>query len=102
LVVLRLRLCEPPPHERVQVDQALYVRTVQSVEHPNALHARVSAACGHTLPPLLGAALVRLRSWEPEPHDLVQVDHADHAPASQSAGHAFSLQVRVSFRYGHT
>ena len=39
------------------------------------MHARVSALCGHALPPKRGCVSVRTRLCEPVPHDLVHVDH---------------------------
>ena len=66
------------------------------------MQLRVSAECGHTLPPNVGKAFARLRCCEPPPHDLLHADHAPNAAATtQSAGHEPVLQLRVSARYGH-
>jgi len=78
--LLRLRCCEPVPHDLVHVDQAPKVRTTQLTGHADRLQVRISWACGHTLPPNLGAVRMRLRRCAPVPHDLVQVDHALKAP----------------------
>ena len=43
----------------------------QSTGQLCVLHARVSALCGHALPPLRGWVSVRERRCEPVPHDLV-------------------------------
>ena len=68
----RLRLCEPVPHEAVQVDQASKVPTLQSTAQGAVLQSRVSAECGHATPPLTGAMSgTRLRDCEPVPHVLV-------------------------------
>ena len=64
--------------------------------------ARVSAECGHALPPKLGCTVARLRFCEPVPHDLVHVDQAPKVGTTQSTAHAAVLQLRVSARYGHT
>ena len=47
-VVLRLRCCEPVPHDLVHVDQAPKSPTTQSVAHAAVLQLRVSARYGHT------------------------------------------------------
>ena len=98
----RLRFCEPTPHDLVQVDQAPKEPSTQSTAHGAALQVRVSAECGHALPPNVGAMVARLRFFEPPPHDLVQVDHALNESTTQSVAQAASLQTRVSARYGHT
>jgi len=36
------------------------------------------------------------------PHNLVQVPQAFHEATMQSTEHATVLQLRVSWRYGHT
>ena len=72
----RLRDCEPVSHDLVHVDQAENVPKTQSVEHVGALQPRVSAECGHALPPFWGSVVERLRFCEPPPHDLVHVDQA--------------------------
>jgi hypothetical protein len=100
--VARLRSCEPEPHEAVQVDQASKAGTTQSTGHAWALHDCISALCGQALPPLVGATWVRLRSCEPMPHEAVQVVQAPKVPTSQSAGHAWALQARVSAECGQT
>jgi hypothetical protein len=45
---VRLRLCEPVPHDLVQVDQASKVPTTQSTAHAAVLQLRVSSRYGHT------------------------------------------------------
>ena len=72
----RLRFCEPTPHDLVQVDQAPKEPSTQSTAHGAALQVRVSAECGHALPPNVGSTVARLRFCEPTPHDLEQLDHA--------------------------
>ena len=100
--VARLRFCEPVPHDFVHVDHAPNAGTAQSTAHDCSLQARVSAECGHALPPSVGATVARLRFCEPVPHDFVHVDHAPNAGTTQSVAHDCSLQTRVSSRYGHT
>jgi hypothetical protein len=99
--MLRLRDCEPVPHDLVQVVQALKAEVAQWIGHGPWLHARVSALCGQAAPPNCGATLVRERLWTPVPHDLVQVVQALKAPTPQSTGHAAALQLRVSALCGH-
>jgi hypothetical protein len=45
---VRLRFCEPTPHDLVHVDQAPNEPTAQSVAHAASLQVRVSARYGHT------------------------------------------------------
>jgi hypothetical protein len=100
-VLARLRFCEPLLQEAVQVDQAPKEPSTQSTAHGAALQVRVSAECGHALPPNVGSTVARLRFCEPVPHDLVQVDQAAHAAPTQSTAHACVLQARVSAECGH-
>ena len=72
----RLRFCEPVAQVTVHVDHAENVPMTQSVAHACALQSRVSAECGHALPPNVGSVMERLRFCEPVPHDLVHVDQA--------------------------
>ena len=44
----------------------------------------------------------RLRDCTPVPHDSVQADHAPNADTAQCSGHACSLHVRASRRFGHS
>ena len=39
---MRLRFCEPPPHDLVHVDQAFQLLVTQFTGQANVLHARVS------------------------------------------------------------
>ena len=84
------------------MDQAPNASVTQSVAHACTLQARVSAECGHALPPEVGSVCSRLRFCEPVPQDLVHVDQAPNAGTLQSTAHAATLQLRVSARYGHT
>ena len=94
---MRLRDCEPAPHDLVHVDQPpLKATNTQSTGHAWLLQARVSAECGHAAPPALGPVCARLRDCEPVPHDLVHVDHAPKASLVQSAEHVCALHARVS------
>ena len=45
---VRLRFCEPVPHDLVQVDHAPKRLTMQSVAQAASLQTRVSARYGHT------------------------------------------------------
>lgn len=98
---VRLRCCDPVPHDFVQVDQAVQDSTVQSTAHAWVLQARVSAECGHAAPPNVGWTVARLRFCDPVPHDFVQVDQTVQAGVTQSMGHAWVLQARVSAECGH-
>jgi hypothetical protein len=46
VAMLRERSCEPPPHDRVHVDQALYSDTTQSTGQLLALQSRDSSRYG--------------------------------------------------------
>ena len=86
--LVRLRFCDPAPHDLVQLDHAVQVAMLQSAAHACVLQARVSAECGHAAPPLLGSVKVRLRDCEPlVPHELVHVDQALKLNTKQSVGH---------------
>ena len=76
-VVVRLRFCEPKPHDLEQLVQASKVSTVQSTGQKCTLQSRVSVECGQAAPPNRGATVVRARCCEPAPHNLVQASHAD-------------------------
>ena len=98
---VRERDCAPVPHDLVHVVQAPKVATWQSAGHVCALHARVSAECGHAAPPFTGAAFVRERLCAPVPHDLVHVVHTLKLPSTQSTGQLCALHERVSASCGH-
>ena len=97
---VRLRFCEPVPHDLVQVDQAIQDPTPQSAAHTWVLHARVSAECGHAAPPLEGSTVARLRLCEPVPHDFEHVDQRAKLFTTQLTGHACSLHWRASLSCG--
>jgi hypothetical protein len=93
---------KPPAQVAEQSLNAEKSPTLQSIGQLSMLHSRVSAECGHALPPALGSVTERLRDCEPLSHDFVQVDHALQLPfKTQSAGHAAELQLRASFSCGH-
>ena len=100
--VARLRLCEPVPHDLVQVDQALKADTTQLTAHGCELHERTSELCGHAAPPNVGATCERLRFCQDVPQETGHVDQALKVPIAQSMAHVWLLQLRVSSRYGHT
>ena len=100
--VARLRLCEPVPHDLVQVDQTPKLLTPQLTGHACELQERASTACGQAVPPKVGCTMERLRCCEPEPHETGHVDQTLKVPMPQSVAHAAVLQLRVSSRYGHT
>ena len=98
----RDRDCAPVPHEVVHVDHALKLDTTQCLTHGCALHANVSAVCGHGLPPkLLGCVTLRVRVLTPPPHDLEHVVLTPKLLTAQSTGQAWVLQARVSALWGH-
>ena len=74
--VARLRLCEPVPHDLVQVDQALKADTTQLTAHGCELHERASDSCGHVAPPNVGATCERLRFCQDVPQETGHVDQA--------------------------
>ena len=47
-VCVRVRCCEPAPHDVVHVDHAPNAPSTQSTAHACSLHARVSSKYGHT------------------------------------------------------
>lgn len=55
---VRLRACEPPPHDLVHVDQAVQALMTQSFGHITFMaHVRYSVRYGHALPPNCGCAV---------------------------------------------
>ena len=58
-----MRLCEPVPHDLVQVDQAPHDAMPQSTGHAWVLQARVSAECGHAID-LVSASLEEVGLYE--------------------------------------
>ena len=101
MVTLRLRDCEPVPHDLVHVVQALKVLTEQWIGHGPCVHGRVSALCGQASPPYAGCTMLRVRCCEPTPHDLVHVVQAPKLRTMQSTGQLCWLHARVSDVCGH-
>ena len=86
--VLRLRFCEPPPHDLVHVDHALKAETAQSMGQGKVLQLLVSFANGHATPPYVGCTTARVRDIQPSPpHEAEQADQALNAGTMQSVGH---------------
>jgi hypothetical protein len=65
---------------------------MQSAAHKCVLQDRVSALCGHALPPSIGSVVARERLWLPLPHDTVHVLQAENDSMTQSVAHSNSLQ----------
>ena len=94
-VWVRLRFCEPPPHDLVHADQAAQSLETQLAGQAWLLHVRDSSP-GHAMPPWLWYVSMRAdRDWVPPAHDAV---HAPQVPHwwTQSIGHAWLLQVRCA------
>lgn len=100
--MMRVRFCEPVPHDLVHVLQLPKGANLQPRGHWCELHERVSALCEHAAPPKRGARLMRERLCKPRPHDLVHVLQPRKGPSLQPRGHWCVLQERVSSRYGQT
>jgi hypothetical protein len=77
-VIVRERLWSPEEQDSVHVDHTVQPPKTQSVAHACVLQLRVSALCGHALPPEVGSVLTRERLWLPPPHDTVHVAQDDH------------------------
>ena len=73
----------------------------QSAGHACVLQARVSAECGHAVPPFEGSTVARLRRCEPVPHDLVHVDQVSKVPTTQLEAQAKVLHTCVSALCAH-
>ena len=99
---MRVRDCEPDPHDAEQVVQLPQVCASQSTAQGAALQLRVSSECAHAAPPKRGSVVTRVRVCEPPPHDRVHVLQACQSSTTQSAAHACSLHGRVSLKYGQT
>ena len=74
----RERLWLPPSHDTGHVLHAENAPSTQSVAHACVLQLRVSALCGHALPPKVGSVVARERLWLPLPHDTGHVLHAEN------------------------
>ena len=99
---MRVRSCEPPPHDREHADQAPNAERTQSTGHASVLHACVALSGGHAMPPCAAAVdTERVCVCEPPPHDTEHVDHAENAVTTQCTGHVTTLQARVSLRAPH-
>jgi hypothetical protein len=94
--MVRLRDCEPVPHDVVQAVQAPKAEVAQWIGHGPWLHDAVSAVCGQAAPPNCGCTTVRARLLKPAPHDVVHVLNTPKAGALQSIGQLWALQLRVS------
>jgi xanthine dehydrogenase iron-sulfur cluster and FAD-binding subunit A len=89
--VARLRCCEPVPHDLVLLVQALKAEVAQCTGHEPCVHACVSVACGHTVPPLVGCTNVRERLWKPARQDALHVPHAVQEPMTHGVAHVCVL-----------
>ena len=93
----RVCVCEPVPHERVHVLQALQAETAQSMGHAITMHDLVAERAPHEAPPWAALkASVRERSVVPEPQVLEQSLQADQGEGTQSTGHSELLHVADS------
>jgi hypothetical protein len=107
VVTVRERVCEPVPHDLVQLDHASkppQAETTQSTGQATELHARVSLEAAHATPPLdTGVATGRERTWVPVlPQLTEQAPHAPQVPIVQSTGHSAVPHACVSESAGHT
>ena len=84
------------------MDQGCHAETTQLTAHAATLHGRVSAVCGHAVPPAAGAvATERARFCAPLPQLLVHAVHGPNADMAQSTGQAWRLHQRISCDCGH-
>lgn len=98
-VVGRERVCEPEPQVLEQLDHEDHWPYAQSTGQDWALHCWVCLVVPQALPPKVGVVVVvRERSVEPVPQDLVQVAQAVQAVCTQSTGQLAELQSRVLAR----
>lgn len=96
-LTLRKRSRLPPPHVTVQAPQRPKSVTSQAIGQPLVLQTCSSRIAGHFFPPYCaGRARVRVRVFEPEPHDASQSLHQLKAEVKQSMGHACSSHARDS------
>ena len=96
---MRLRVCEPPPHEAEHDPHAPHADTTQSwppPSHEPVLHAWVWVRLPHGVPPwLAGVTTVRVRSWMPPPHSAEQVPHALHPDTAHATGDGAPVHMVV-------
>lgn len=100
---MRLRCCEPLPHDLVHVDHGEKEEYWQLTAHAAMLQLRVSWRYGHAYPPYFEPSLIteRLRLCAPVPHDFVHVDHAAKLDTMQWTAHGPCEHDRVSVECLH-
>ena len=75
VVIERVRVCVPRPHDSVHAPKSAHWDIMQSLGHECVLHS-LSLPCGHALPPTDGWLVTTTAACcEPAPHDFVQVVH---------------------------
>ena len=100
--VLRVRVCEPPPHVCEQAGHVAHCDWTQFTGQHVSLHEEESVSTGQPAPPFdTGVVMVRLRDLVPPPHVTVHADHASQPVTTQSTAHASVLHAMVSSRNGH-
>ena len=93
VVTVRLRDCEPPPHDVLQLDQAPNDGTTPCSAHACSLQRRVSRRLEHSTPPKLTSVAMlaphgvlhvdQALNAAPAPHDVLHVDQAQSDSASE-------------------
>jgi hypothetical protein len=104
-VIVRVRVCVPPPQVLLHMLQSLHALTWQftGMAHGWVLQARVSRRAGQAMPPFIGCwVTVRVRNCIPPPQALLHMLQSLQALTWQSTGmaHGWVLQSRVSLSGG--
>lgn len=101
-VIERDRFLVPVPHETVQVDQTDQAVTTQSIGQESSLQLCFSLRKPQVYPPCCACeTTLRLRFWEPPPHDLEHDPHDVKPESWQWIGQAPSVQLAVVASDGH-
>ena len=101
VTVLRVRCCEPPPHDSEQGAHEPQSDTAQSMGHVPVPHDCVSDRVGQATPPCWATvATLRERDCVPPPHVFVQVVHGEKLDTTQSTGQSAVPQERSSRNAG--
>ena len=100
-MIERVWLILPPPHDLVQVDQALHMEIWQSTAQAWVLHAEVAVMAGQAAPPnAMEVCTTRARVSVPPPQACEQTPRSTQALTSQSTGHLCVLHWRDSESMG--
>jgi hypothetical protein len=93
-MIVRDRVCEPPPQSLVHADHWFQAECRQSAGHGVSAQAWVWILSWHTVPPLEAwTVILRVRVLLPVPHVCEQVVHRDQGEYLQSTAQLCGMQA---------